>query len=362
MRGWYVARLLTGVAVIGALATGCAVGPAADRAEREARANSPGEGPPDDGRRPGPTLPGGESTADPAPRPAPETGSATVEGDLFTGLTSACCIAELPDSEDLLVGSGDTMFLRPADGDGQLTELGQLPGELLALAVPKSGTGSFISVFAYFAGPSGGQVANYPYFPHQDWDPWGDSPTMLLDDPVPLAPTGEGGGGALAFGPDGELYLGTGGTGGTGDAESGAGQILRLDPNGSDAPVVHSPGPYTGVRGLAWDDDRMWAVDAGVDGGARLYSVTPGGPPIEVELPGVDAVDPAGLAASEGSLWMPGAADGQLWRIPLNGSNALVADPEPVFDLDAPRAVLPVAGGTDLWALTGDSLLRLRVD
>ncbi|MDT0343409.1 PQQ-dependent sugar dehydrogenase [Streptomyces litchfieldiae] len=362
-------RRVAAVAVLGVLAAGCQVGPAADRAEREADASTDGS--------PEEDLPGGNGSDDPArpgdpteepapgPTPAPATGGATDTGTRIDGLGAACCVAALPDSEDMLVGSGDTISLLDADGDGSLTPLGQLPGELLGLAVPGRATGSYVSVYVFYAGPDGGQIASYPFFPNQDWAPWGESPTILLDEPVPLSGTGTRDGGALAFGPDGALYAGTGDAGDPAaaeDPESWNGKILRVDPNGSDPPVIHSTGPYTDIRGLAWDEDRMWAVDAGADGGARLFSVTPGGAPIEVEMTGAAEVTPAGLAASEGSLWLPAADSGELWRIPLNGSNGLVADPQSVLDLGEPRGILPTAGSSDLWALAGGSLRRLSVD
>ncbi|RKN09782.1 PQQ-dependent sugar dehydrogenase [Streptomyces radicis] len=358
---------MAAVATLGALAVGCAVGPAANRggsgdpsAEEEQR---PGGGGDDEG--PPPLSPDDPSEDEPEPGPtsAPATGSATAASDpVIDEVGDACCLAQVPDSEDLLIASGDTVFLHEAEGDGELTPLGDIPGDVLGLAVPRSATGSFVSVVVSYASASGLRVDSYTYFPAQEWAPWGPSSAPLLDDPIPLAGDGTRGGGALAFGPGGALFLGTGDAGDPAlaeDEDSLAGKILELDPNGSDPPVVHSPGPYADVRGIAWDQDRMWVVDAADDGGARLFSVVPEGDPVDVrELPGEV---PMGLAASEGSLWMPGGAEGTLWRIPLHGTR-LVADPAAVLDLAAPGALLTDAGSTDLLALGDGGVLRLTVE
>ncbi|MDT0442111.1 PQQ-dependent sugar dehydrogenase [Streptomyces johnsoniae] len=353
-------RRVAVVAVTGALAAGCSIGPAADRAERESSS-----------ARPTPTgdpsvpEPGGDATEDarPGPSPAPATGTATATDTEATGLTGACCVAGLPDSEDLLVGSGDTVLLHRADGDGELAEIGTVPGELLALAVPSQATGNQVRVVAFYAGPEGGEIVSYLYYPDKDSDPWGQSGSTLLREPIPLGGDAGRGGAVLAFGPDGELYAGTGDAGDpelAADETSLAGKILQIDPNQSrQQPTVHSPGPYTDVRGLAWDGDRMWAVDAGEDGGTRLLSVVPGGEPVEKWETADEA--PAGLAASRGSLWMPGSDGGQLWRIPLNGGTGLVSDPQEVLDVTEPRGIFPVAGSDELRLLSGDDLVRLDV-
>ncbi len=360
MRGWRARRRVAAVAVTGVLAAGCSIGPAADRAERE--------GPPPLPTHTGePSLPepgGGGATGDaePGPSPAPETGTAVPADTEVTGLAGACCVAGLPGGEDLLVGSGDTVLLHRADGEEGLTEIGTVPGELLGLAVPARATGNYINVVAYYAGSAGGRIASFRYYPDRDWQSWGDAPVPLLDEPVPLGGDAGRGGGALAFGPDGMLYAGTGDAGDpelAADETSLAGKILRIDPNGSQPPVVHSPGPYTDVRGLAWDGDRMWAVDAGEDGGARLFSVVPEGPPVQVWEDTGET--PTGLAASRGSLWMPGTDGGQLWRIPLDGGTGLVADPQAVLDVPEPGGVFPVAGSEQLRLLSDGGLLRLDV-
>ncbi|MBD0329211.1 MAG: PQQ-dependent sugar dehydrogenase, partial [Thermoleophilia bacterium] len=86
-------------------------------------------------------------------------------------------------------------------------------------------------------------------------------------------------GGALAFGPDGLLYAGTGDAGTpqlAADRTSLAGKVLRLDPDGAvpeDNPFS-SPVFAFGLRnpqGLAWGaDDRLYASEHGPSGEAGL--------------------------------------------------------------------------------------------
>ncbi|WP_159001212.1 PQQ-dependent sugar dehydrogenase [Streptomyces sp. SBT349] len=361
-------RRVAAVAAVAALAAGCAIGPAANRAEREA--GSPAEEPPGDPGGPDddpelPPLP--EDPSDeprPGPTPAPATGTATEAETVIDQLSAVCCVARVPDSEDLLLASGDTVLLYDADGGGPPQELGQVPGEILGLAVPRSSVSNFVPVFAYYTEDDGGQVSSFRYYPDRSWEPWGATPTRLLNDPIPVPADGTRAGGALAFGPDGDLYLGTGDAGDPELArseESSLGKILRLEPGRRSDPVVHSLGGYTDVRGIAWDEDRMWAVDAGADGTARVFSVTPGGEPVAVWE--AEGETPAGLAAAGGPLWMPGAGSGQLWRVPLHGTE-LVPDPGPdtVLDLAEPGAVIGDASGTGLLALADGGLVRLEVE
>ncbi|MFC7534406.1 PQQ-dependent sugar dehydrogenase [Actinoplanes sp. GCM10030250] len=95
-------------------------------------------------------------------------------------------------------------------------------------------------------------------------------------------------GGALAFGPDGFLYAGTGdGTpGGTqaGNPKNLGGKILRITTAGKPAsgnPVKNSPvwsSGHRNVQGLAWDKTkRMYATESGQPRFGELNVVTKGG-------------------------------------------------------------------------------------
>ena len=195
-------------------------------------------------------------------------------------------------------------------------------------------------------------------------------------DDIPLGAAANGG--ALAFGPDGMLYAGTGqagqGDAAASDPESLAGKILRIDPGSGGVPAdnpfpgshVYSSG-HTDVRGLAWDGaERLWAVD-----GTELNAIAPGGDYAEQQEPVYDWADagaePAGLAYAPASrsFWMASATDGGLWRVPLNGEDVtLVADPALLDDgqLAQPRAVIPGTDDGEVLVLTASGgLFRVAV-
>ncbi|WP_326597659.1 PQQ-dependent sugar dehydrogenase [Streptomyces sp. NBC_01803] len=368
MRGWRVARRVATVVAVGALAAGCAVGPAAHRADQEApRASSDPSGDgsedPDPGRESGETGTPPEESEQPAPEPepAPARGSAEIAETPAEGLGDGlCCVAELPDG-DLLVGSRATGAVsRVSRDDGTTTGLGTVQGGLLGLAVrPAPEDADDVTVFAYVTQSAGSRVVAHRYYPGRaDGQQWGSAGGTLLPD-LPLAEARNGG--ALAFGPDGMLYVGTGDAGQPGlatDGESQAGKVLRMEPDGGipdDNPTagsyVYSSG-HADVRGLAWDGDRLWALDAGA-----VQSIVPGGEPRTVWEP-ADGT-PTALAAAAGSLWVPDDAD-RLWRLPLDGTS-LVAEPQPLLEGELTGADGIAPAGAGLWALAGGALHRLDV-
>lgn len=82
-------------------------------------------------------------------------------------------------------------------------------------------------------------------------------------------------GGALAFGPDGKLYVSTGDAGDgdlAQDKRSLAGKILRVNPDGStpdDNPFANLVWSYghRNPQGMAWDNrQRLWSVEHGPSG------------------------------------------------------------------------------------------------
>jgi glucose/arabinose dehydrogenase len=152
-------------------------------------------------------------------------------------------------------------------------------------------------------------------------------------------------GGALAFGPDGLLYAGTGdATNGrlAQDRASLAGKILRMTPDGAPAPgnpfpdsVVYSMG-HRNVQGLAWDSQgRLWAAEYGADAWDELNLIQPGGnygwPEIEGRGDGpcrqpaavwpVAENSPSGLAIVDDVAYMAATRGERLWRIPIAGDS-----------------------------------------
>ncbi|MFR9726285.1 PQQ-dependent sugar dehydrogenase [Streptomyces sp. MS19] len=378
-------------AVVVALAAGCSVGPASDRAAREGvvPAGNGGNGATDDGGSPeggdaggtgGGTIPDPPpqtETPEPPPEPAPAQGTADITGTLETGTSAACCLAALPDG-GTLIGTAGGGLVRHVSADGTVTDVGTVRNAtaILGLAVPPdfdiTDSGG---LYVYFATASSARVGRFSYSASREVG------NRLVTEPDILVrgiPLGAGrDGGALGFGPDGMLYVGTGDAGvaaQAADPESYAGKILRMRPDGrvpADNPqegsLVYASG-HGDVTGFAFDAlDRLWAVDAGGADGVELNSIAPGGdyaamPPVHTWP---EPFTPGTLAFSAGSLWLPAAGDPGLWRVPLNGTE-LTADPRLLLadeGLTAPAAAQPGPDGDGgLWVLDGGTGDLLRTD
>ncbi|MDT0309611.1 PQQ-dependent sugar dehydrogenase [Streptomyces sp. DSM 44917] len=357
-------------ALAAALLAGCSVGPA-ERHAASLRSGTESEGPgeespgeeTDDPRvpeDPAESSPPPPSSA-PPPTAAPEEGTAEVTDTVDIGSEAECCLAALGDGA-FLTGVRDTGAISLVDAEGGITELGFLPSvaagdgwQMLGLAAqPGLADGDWI--YAYVRGPSTGRILRFPYDASG-----GESPQLSPSQLAPVFPAPAGDGvGVLAFGPDGMLYVGTG----EGEGEL-AGAVLRMEPDG-DMPegqdsYVYSSG-YTDPRGLAWDGDRMWAVDGGE--GTRLYSVVPGAEPaLRWESEEETA---AGLAEDRGVLWVPVGGDGTaaLLRFPLEGVELVREEPQRLLDggeLGAPQGAAAVGAG-ELWVPTDDGVLRVEVE
>lgn len=152
-------------------------------------------------------------------------------------------------------------------------------------------------------------------------------------------------GGRIAFGPDGQLYVGTG------DAserplsqqrDSLAGKVLRITTDGkpSDGNPFGTPVwsyGHRNVQGFAWaPDGQMYASELGANAWDEFNRIEPGGnygwpdvegfdetsdtvPPLLVWKP-ADA-SPSGVAITADSVaWMAALRGQRLWRIPLDGA------------------------------------------
>ncbi|OLE23491.1 MAG: glucose sorbosone dehydrogenase [Actinobacteria bacterium 13_1_20CM_3_71_11] len=110
--------------------------------------------------------------------------------------------------------------------------------------------------------------------------------------PAPAAPIVTGiphaaaaNGGRIAFGPDGNLYIGTGDAGNgaqAADPKNLAGKVLRVTPDGKPVPDNPGGGPvyasgFHDVQGLTWDaNKRLYATDLGGTTWDELNLVQPG--------------------------------------------------------------------------------------
>ncbi|MEV1010139.1 PQQ-dependent sugar dehydrogenase [Streptomyces sp. NPDC049881] len=378
-------------AVVVALAAGCSVGPASDRAAREGvvpagnGGTGGGDSPEGDdaggtggGTIPEPTdSPEPTEAPEPPPEPAPATGTATVAERLPAGADASCCLVALPDGS-VLTGSADGGVIQRVTAEGTVTPVGTVNGAtaLLGLAVePGFDPSDSGWLYLSYAQGSSARVARLTYYGANDPGEQLGSATDALVTGIPLGSGRDGG--ALGFGPDGMLYVGTGDAGvaaQAADPESYAGKILRMQPDGrvpADNPqegsLVYASG-HGDVTGFAFDAlDRLWAVDAGGADGVELNSIAPGGdyaamPPVHTWP---EPFTPGTLAFAAGSLWLPAAGGPGLWRVPLNGTE-LTADPQLLLadeGLTAPAAAQPGPDGDGgLWLLDGGTGDLLRTD
>lgn len=186
-------------------------------------------------------------------------------------------------------------------------------------------------------------------------------------------------GGRIAFGPDGMLYIATGETGQPDlaqDRNSLAGKILRVRPNGRQAPgnpdpqsPVYSWG-HRNVQGLAWDSQgQLWASEFGQEDVDELNLIEPGnnygwplceGPCDVAGMTNPQATwsptatsSPSGMAIVDDVAWVAGLRGQALFEVRLNGRRA--AEPQPWFSEEYGRLRDVVAAPGGLWVLTNNT-------
>ncbi|GAA5155749.1 PQQ-dependent sugar dehydrogenase [Nocardioides marinquilinus] len=308
------------------------------------------------------------------------TGETPAIDEVATGLVVPWGLVPLDDGS-LLVGARDAaeVSLVPADG-GEPEVVGRVDGVraqgesgLLGLALSPDGA----TLFAYRTGESeNGVVA-------MTWD------GERLGEPTDVVTGIPGGasfhqGGALAVGPDGLLYVGTGDNGVPDDAQdddSLSGKVLRYTLDGEPAPdnpsgtAVLTTG-HRNVEGLVFDDDgRLWAAEFGQDAYDELNLVEAGndyGWP-EVEGTGggdgftdpsavwaTDDASPSGIGFWDGSLWLAALRGETLWEVPLDGAGAADgAVSAPVAHLTGRygrlRNAVAATDGSALWLVTSNT-------
>jgi glucose/arabinose dehydrogenase len=229
-------------------------------------------GPPDpDQAGEPPNLPAPSASAD--PQASGDDGDQDIAATVLAkNLEIPWGIAFLPDGSALVTERDTARILQvgpDTDADGlKVTELQRLTvavpggdGGLLGIAVsPKYKTDK--TVFIYYSTDTDNRVAKLTLK---------GTPHPILTG-IPRSPNDNGG--ALAFGPDGYLYVGTGDGTATGtqaqNPKSLGGKILRITTAGKPAPgnpVKTSPvwsSGHRNVQGLAWDSGkRMYASESG---------------------------------------------------------------------------------------------------
>lgn len=377
--------LLTGLPLVGLLLAGC-TGGASEPPDTAAPSVMPS------------AAPSGVSTAPPAaPATTPSavptasgstgpitpgpSGTATVEvsGSVVEGLEVPWGLAFLPGGDALVSGRDNTRIQRVTP-DGQLTDVGEIPGVapggeggLLGLAVsPDFADNRY--VYAYFT--SDQQDNRIVRMTYDEGDNGLSEPEVLVDG-IPAG--GIHNGGRLAFGPDGMLYAGTGESGDTGlsqDRGSLGGKILRLQPDGGvpadnpfDGSLVWSYG-HRNVQGLAFDGEgRLWASEFGQTEFDELNRIEKGGnygwPECEGRCETEGLIDPqvvwstaeaspSGIAIAGDAVYMAGLRGERLWQIPIDGSQAGRPRDHLTGEYGRLRTVVLAPDGT-LWLTTSNT-------
>ncbi|MGY1746682.1 PQQ-dependent sugar dehydrogenase [Blastococcus sp. SYSU D00695] len=277
----------------------------------------------------------------PAPPPAPPSGEPGDPADdpnvVASGLTVPTGLVLLPDGSALVAERETGRVLQVFADRSPAREVMVVPG------VDTAGDGGLYGlalsptydedglVYAYLSTATDNRVVRFPL---------GGTPNPVLTG----IPRGEvHNGGALLFGVDGSLYVGTGDTGNPAlaqDPASLAGKVLRVDVFGQpvDGGPVFSSG-FSDVTALCLSgDETLYATDDAGDRADELTEVVAGGDagfptPGAGATPPVQEVDGAagGLAgcAVAGPTVHLGALEGRrVYSVTLDGTGAPVDDPE----------------------------------
>jgi len=330
------------------------------------------------------------ATGNPSAPAAGPTSTPPAEADtVVDGLDVPWGLAPLPDGT-LLISLRDAARLVVVDPDaGTTTDVTGPGAETLAAQTTPDGEGGLLGVardpasgdvFVYRTGADDNAVLRGTL----DGTVLGELTTVL--DGIPRA--GHHDGGALAFGPDGHLYVGTGDAGDgqqSQDRGSLGGKILRVTTDGDPAPGNPDPASpvwtsgHRNVQGLGWDAaGRMFASEFGQNTWDELNEIQPGGnygwPDVEgpdgagdgtvapVAWWSTSEASPSGLAVTGEGVYLAGLRGERLWRVPF-GSTASgageggSAGPDASADVDADGSVRALG---EPQALLVEELGRLR--
>jgi glucose/arabinose dehydrogenase len=328
-----------------------------------------------------------DQAGEPPNLPAPSTSSGPGPGGdqevattvLAKGLEVPWGIAFLPDSSALVTerDTGRILKVGPgSDADGlQVDEVQRLSqvaaggdGGLLGIAVsPKYAADK--TVFVYYSTATDNRVAK-----------------LVLKGPVQPILTGiprsvENNGGALAFGPDGFLYVGTGDGSSTGtlaqNPKSLGGKILRMTVAGKPAPgnavktsLVYTSG-HRNVQGIAWDaSKRMYATESNQKTYGELNVIRRGGNYGWPKAEGVGAdtklANPlvswpiadsscSGVAVLERTVASACLLGKRLWLVDTTTNGTVLGQPQPLLvgEYGRLRALVTAPDGS-LWVSTSN--------
>jgi glucose/arabinose dehydrogenase len=267
--------------------------------------------------------------------------------ELLKGLTSPWGLIALKDGT-FLISERDTKRILRAEGleTEQLRTIEEAEpsgeGGLMGLAI----TADESRVFAYYTAAEDNRIVA------MSWDGRSLGEPEVILDGIPKAGIHDGG--RIIVGPDGHLYVGTGDSGESQEAQdksSLGGKILRVTVDGEPAPgnpfgdEVFSYG-HRNVQGLAFDEEgRLWASEFGSQSWDELNLIEKGNnygwPLVEGSGEGqgltnpkvvwrTSEASPSGLAYWQGDLWMAGLRGERLWQIPVEGTDT--GDPVAHFE------------------------------
>ena len=298
-----------------------------------------------------------------------------------TGLEAPWDLVFAPGGE-ALVTERDSGRLLSVDASGGVEELQTLPaggvgeGGLLGMALSPDYERDGL-IYAYYSTGTDNRVVRFRE---------GETPEPVLTG-IPVNSFHNGG--RIAFGPDGNLYVGTGDAGdrpSSQDAGSLAGKILRLTPEGEvpeDNPFPDNPlysYGHRNVQGLAWDTNgQLYASEFGQDTYDEVNRIVPGGnygwpkvegeggegsgyvdpvatffPTREASPSGVDILKGGAIPQWEGDFFMAALRGQRLYRLDLDESGAVVGQEELLQgEAGRLRHVVQAPDGS-LWVLTSN--------
>ncbi|MGP4024850.1 PQQ-dependent sugar dehydrogenase [Actinomadura sp. 3N407] len=319
-----------------------------------------------------------------APQTPGRTGSAPAAPpgevtELATGLDMPWGLAFLPDGSALVSGRASGQIHHVPAGGGEPALVGEVPGVevsaeggLLGLAASPA-FAEDRTVYAYVSASPTNRVVALDIAE----DLRSLSQERVLLDGIETADRHHGG--RLRFGPEGDLWIGTGDAflpENAADGNSLNGKILRIRPDGSIPDGNPAPGSpiyssgHRNVQGIAFGPDgtayaselghRTWdelnVLRPGLDYGWPETEGTEGGtgqPPIFTVHP--DDASPSGIAYAQGSIWMGALGGRRLWQLPVDGSKA-AGEPVDHFvgDYGRIRTVERAPDGS-LWITTSNT-------
>ena len=324
---------------------------------------------------PAPAQSATTSAPSPAPTAASPSRASGAEIDLSspqvlaTGLETPWGLAFLPNGDALVSERDRERIVRIPAAGGQPVEVMELPetnpggeGGLLGLAVSPTYAQDGL-VYAYLTADDDNRIVRFRL----------GGPVEPVLTGIPKARVHNGG--RLAFGPDGNLYAGTGDAGDVDlaqDDRSLGGKVLRMTPDGEpvDGTLVFSKG-HRNVQGLAFDEQgRLFSVEFGqnrFDEVNQVVAGSNGGWPL-VEGPGdgggrflapvttweTSESSPSGAGIAGDDLFVAALRGQRLWRVPLAGDGS-AGQPEALFtrEFGRLRTAQPAPDGS-VWVLTSN--------